>query len=173
MSYLEAITLTKILPCLAEPGRIIVIGKPDSSLDGVIPYLVTLPGIIAYNPKTLTLTFRRPHGFMTLYADKVNITQVKDTQEGLELLEALKDAINTVWEKRLELVAVTKAKSTPNHLEIWSLLPKTNCKQCGEATCLAFAVGLTQQKRELAECLPMQSDNSLSDRFTTLKAILN
>jgi ArsR family metal-binding transcriptional regulator len=32
---------------------------------------------------------------MTLYPDKVYITQVKDTEEGLELLQALVDAINT------------------------------------------------------------------------------
>jgi len=78
MSYINSISLSKTLPCLADPGRIIVIAKPDVSLDEVIPYLATLPGVIAYNPKTLTLTFRRPHGFMTLFKDKVNNTQVVD-----------------------------------------------------------------------------------------------
>ncbi len=48
--YLESITLTKTLPWLAEPGKIIVIGAPNRALDEVIPYLATLPGIIAYNP---------------------------------------------------------------------------------------------------------------------------
>lgn len=172
MKYLDSITLTKTLPCLAEPGRIIVIGKPNRPLDEVIPYLATLPGVIAYNPETCTLTFRRPHGFMTLYADKVYITQVVDTNEGLELFAALKEAVNAVWEKRPELVAVTAKKRAPRHLDIWELLPRTNCRQCGEATCLAFAVGLLQQKRELAECLPLQSDPSFAERKATLDAML-
>lgn len=172
MSYLNSMLLSKTLPCLADPGRIIVIGKPDVSLDQVIPYLATLPGVIAYNPNTLTLTFRRPHGFMTFFTDKVTITQVKDTQEGLALLEALQDAINTVWEKRLELVAVTKSKSSPNHLDIWALLPQTNCKQCGEATCLAFAVGLIQQKKDLTECTPLQVEETFAERYTTLQFML-
>jgi ArsR family metal-binding transcriptional regulator len=47
MSYLEAVSLTRTLPCLAEPGKIIVIGKPNCDLDEVIPYLATLPGVIA------------------------------------------------------------------------------------------------------------------------------
>jgi len=47
MSYLESITLIKTLPCLAEPGKIIVIGNPSQTLDGVLPYLATLPGVIA------------------------------------------------------------------------------------------------------------------------------
>ena len=97
MNCLEAISLTKTLPCLAEPGKIIVIGQPDRSLDEVIPYLATLPGVIAYNPETLTLTFRRQPGFLTLYPDKVCITQVKDAEAGLEVMDALKDAINVTW----------------------------------------------------------------------------
>ena len=68
----------------------------------MLPYLATLPGVIAYNPATLTLTFRRPHGFMTLYPEKVYITQVQDSQEGLELLAALVEAVNATWEHRVE-----------------------------------------------------------------------
>jgi ArsR family metal-binding transcriptional regulator len=108
---------------------------------------------------------------MTLYPETVYITQVKDTPEGLELLEALKEAVNAVWEKREELVAVTQAKSAPRHLDIWALLPQTNCKQCGEATCLAFAVLLIQHKHSLDECLPLQSDLSFTDRKATLEAM--
>lgn len=172
MSYLDSITLAKTLPCLAEPGKIIVIGKPSRPLDAVLPYLATLPSIIAWNPDALTLTFRRPRGFMTLYPDKVYITQVKDMAEGLELLDTLKEAVNTVWERREELVAVTARKRAPRHLDIWELLPRTNCRQCGEATCLAFAVGLLQQKRELGECAPLQGDTAFADRRDTLEAML-
>ena len=172
MSYLESISLTRILPCLAEPGKIIVIGKPSRSLDEALPYLATLPGVIAFNPETLTLTFRRQPGFLTLYADKVYITQVKDSDEGLELLKALVDAVNATWEKRAELVAITAARRAPRWLDIWSLLPQTNCKQCGEATCMAFAAGLLQQTRELTECLPIASDPTFVDRRATLEAMM-
>ena len=172
MSYLEAISLTKTLPCLAEPGNIIVIGKPSRALDDVLPYLATLPGIIAWNPEAFTLTFRRQPGFMTLYSDKVYITQIRDAAEGLELLVALTEAVNAVWEKRHELLAVTAGKRAPRHLDIWELLPRTNCKQCGEATCLAFAVKLLQQERELVECSPLQQDPSFTDRKATLEAML-
>ncbi len=111
------------LPCLAEPGKIIVIGRPNCLLNRVIPYLATLPGVIAYIPETLILIFRRQPGFMTLYTDKVYITQVKDTEEGLELLRALEEAINATWEHRVELVAATAARRAPCSLDIWTLLP--------------------------------------------------
>jgi ArsR family metal-binding transcriptional regulator len=172
MTYLGYIKLVKTLPCLAEPGKIIVIGKPDISLEAVIPYLATLPGIIAYNPDTLTLTFRRQPGFLTLYPDKVYITQLKDADEGLIVLEALKDAINATWEKRADLVALTAARRAPRWLDILTLLPQTNCKQCGEATCMAFAAALLQQKRVIMDCLPLASDPEFGERRATLEVML-
>ena len=171
MIYLNSITLTRSLPCLAEPGKIIVIGKPDRTLEEVLPYLATLPGIIAYNPQAHTLTFRRQPGFMTLYSDRVYITQVSNVDEGLELLKALVDAINATWEGRLELAAITTAHRAPRPLDIWMLLPQTNCKQCGEQTCMAFACNLLLNKRELTECIPIQEDLAYSDRRATLEAL--
>jgi acetyl-CoA decarbonylase/synthase complex subunit gamma len=37
-------------------------------------------------------------------------------------------------------------------IEIFKLLPKTNCKDCGEPTCLAFAMKLAAGKAELSLC---------------------
>ncbi len=147
--YLESITLTKILPCLAEPGKIIVIGEPSRKLDEVLPYLATLPNVIAYNPETCTLTLRRQPGFISLYSDKAYITKVRDTEEGLDLFIALVDAINATWDNRVELVAMTVRKHAPRPLDIWTLLPQTNCKKCGLPTCLAFAMALAQKKKAL------------------------
>ena len=37
-------------------------------------------------------------------------------------------------------------------LQIYKLLPKTNCRECGFPTCLAFAMQLAQKKVELSKC---------------------
>jgi len=37
-------------------------------------------------------------------------------------------------------------------IQIFKLLPKTNCKECGVPTCLAFAMNLASGKAELDEC---------------------
>ncbi|HHY94067.1 MAG TPA: acetyl-CoA decarbonylase/synthase complex subunit gamma, partial [Firmicutes bacterium] len=37
-------------------------------------------------------------------------------------------------------------------IEIYKLLPRTNCKECGVPTCLAFAMNLAAGKAELAAC---------------------
>jgi len=44
-------------------------------------------------------------------------------------------------------------------LEIYKLLPRTNCKECGYPTCLAFAMKLAAKQADLADC-PYVSDEA-------------
>ncbi len=39
-------------------------------------------------------------------------------------------------------------------IEIFKLLPKTNCGECGVPTCLAFAMSLAAGKAELSQMPP-------------------
>jgi acetyl-CoA decarbonylase/synthase, CODH/ACS complex subunit gamma len=47
-------------------------------------------------------------------------------------------------------------------IQIFKLLPKTNCKDCDFPTCLAFAMALSQGKAELAKC-PHVSDEATAE----------
>jgi ArsR family metal-binding transcriptional regulator len=170
--FLESIALTRTQPCLAEPGKIIVIGKPSCSLEPVIPYLAALPGVISYNPETYMLTFRRQPGFMTINPEQVMIIQVKDTEEGLELLSALQEAVNSVWDRRDQLTPVTSRRASARPLDIWKLLPQTNCGECEEATCMAFAFLLIQGKKALDNCPVLQNDPDYANRRVTIEGIV-
>jgi acetyl-CoA decarbonylase/synthase complex subunit gamma len=44
-------------------------------------------------------------------------------------------------------------------IQIFKLLPKTNCKECGHPTCLAFAMALATGKADLSSC-PYVSDEA-------------
>ncbi len=44
-----------------------------------------------------------------------------------------------------------------NPLEVYKLLPKSNCKLCGVATCLAFAAAVIKGEKRLQECLHLES----------------
>lgn len=171
-AYLQSIALTRTMPCLAELGKIIVVGKPNRTLDQVMPYLATLPGVISYNPEACILTFRRQPGLLTLYRDKVYFIQVESVDRGLELLDALKEAINATWEHRHELVPTQERRRRPRPLDVWSLLPQTNCRLCGEMTCMAFAFALLQERQNLQACEPLQSDESFAARRDALVALI-
>jgi ArsR family metal-binding transcriptional regulator len=173
VAFLDSLVLTKTLPCLAEPGKIIVVAQPSRNLDGVLPLVAAVaPNIIAFNPGAGTLTLRRQPGFITFYPDKVMLTQVKDTDEGLQLLSAARDLLNQCWDQRNTIQPATAARRAPRPLDVWTLLPQSNCKRCGEATCMAFAFLLLQQQRTVEECPAVASDPAFADRRMQLMALV-
>jgi len=53
----------------------------------------------------------------------------------------------------------------PKHaMEIFELLEKSNCRECGEKTCLAFAGAVFQGRRKIAECPKL--DRQVIERFS-------
>ena len=46
-------------------------------------------------------------------------------------------------------------------MDIFKLLPRTNCRDCGQATCLAFAMQIAQKKAKLEDC-PHVSDEAMA-----------
>lgn len=51
------------------------------------------------------------------------------------------------------------------------LLPQLNCRQCGERTCVAFAVGLLLGQRRLDEC-PRGDEPAYAEAANRLRALL-
>ena len=56
-------------------------------------------------------------------------------------------------------------------MEIYQLLPKTNCKKCGVATCMAFAVGLLRKEKKLEDC-PVIFEPKYEAKLKKLREIL-
>jgi acetyl-CoA decarbonylase/synthase complex subunit gamma len=44
-------------------------------------------------------------------------------------------------------------------LEVYQLLPKTNCGECGEPTCMAFASKLINRDAKLEDCIPLVKED--------------
>ncbi|MCX6028812.1 MAG: hypothetical protein NT169_05870 [Chloroflexi bacterium] len=153
MELVGGIRLVKTLPCLADPGKIIVIGETDATLDGVLPLLnAILPNVVSYHSFSGVMTLRRRPGLITLYPDKVMITQVADVEEGLALLAAMRDLLNRTWTRRDEIQPRHEGRLVPRPLDVYELLPRTNCRACGEATCMAFAFGLLESRHRPEQC---------------------
>ena len=170
--FVERLTLIQTLPCLAEPGKIIVVARPPRMLAEVLPYInAVLPNVLAYSPAAGTMTLRRQPGFITLYPDKVYITQVKDSEEGLVLLQTLCDLLNQVWAKRTEIMPVAQARKPPGMLDVYKLLPKSNCKACGLETCMAFAAALLRGEAQLQDC-PSLLTPDRAGQYAALAALL-
>jgi ArsR family metal-binding transcriptional regulator len=58
-----------------------------------------------------------------------------------------------------------------NAMEVLRELPRTNCKECGEPTCITFATKLLKKERTLEECKPLLTDEH-AQQYRNLKGIL-
>jgi ArsR family metal-binding transcriptional regulator len=72
--------------------------------------------------------------------------------EGLALLAAMRDLLNRTWARRDEIQPRHEGRRVPRPLDVYELLPRTNCRACGEATCMAFAFGLLESRYRPEEC---------------------
>lgn len=59
-----------------------------------------------------------------------------------------------------------------NFMELYKFLPKTNCKKCGQPTCMAFALALLQGKVKVDDCTPLVEESKYKENRETLKEML-
>ncbi len=131
----------------------------DGDISEVLPYLNTqMKGYRYYDdPPSLTLKFQGK--LITLTSHKIAINMVKDEQEADDILEWLKEAINATWKRRNEIEPSFVVAAQPRILDILKCLPKTNCRKCGQPTCMVFAVQVSQGARGLDDCPSIDKEN--------------
>ncbi|MEE8168488.1 MAG: acetyl-CoA decarbonylase/synthase complex subunit gamma [Candidatus Hydrothermarchaeales archaeon] len=56
-------------------------------------------------------------------------------------------------------------------LEIYKLLPGTNCKECGEESCMAFASKLIERAKGVGDCPPLAEDKYLEKREKLIELV--
>ncbi|MFX1314813.1 MAG: (Fe-S)-binding protein [Promethearchaeota archaeon] len=56
-------------------------------------------------------------------------------------------------------------------MELYKYLPKTNCKECGKPTCMAFALDLLQGKVKVDDCTPLL-ETKYKTQYEALKELL-
>ncbi|MFW9955760.1 MAG: acetyl-CoA decarbonylase/synthase complex subunit gamma, partial [Candidatus Thorarchaeota archaeon] len=60
----------------------------------------------------------------------------------------------------------------PGPLEIYPLLPGTNCKECGEANCMAFATKLAEHTVKIKACSPLYKEAKYAKKLAKLDDLI-
>jgi len=121
----------------------------------VLPYLNNLLRGYEYSDEEKLLTVKWEGHLITFRPRQIAITKLEDEGEANSVMVQLQKIINETYANRESLEPRHTRRSLPQPLEVYKLLPKTNCKQCGEATCMAFALKLMAGDRTPKECLPL------------------
>ncbi len=154
-------------PCMADETRIRLIAHISGDLSAVFPYLNTEIPAAAFNAQSPSLTFYDKHRLITLYPRRIAIGKAEDLVDGWRTLESLRVLANTVWARRESILPTCEMRARPPAVEIYKRLPRTNCKMCGEQTCLAFAGRLWR-----GEATPSQCHPAFSSEYAHLRGAL-
>jgi ArsR family metal-binding transcriptional regulator len=132
----------------------------DEDISEVLPYLNSALGGHRYceDPPALTL---KAHGkLITLHSHKIAVNALEEDAEADKILEWLKQEINETWENREEIEPLFESAPRPEIIEILKHLPRNNCGDCGQPTCMVLAVQLAQGVKDPEDCPPLGEQNS-------------
>jgi len=158
---LKSYTL-EIFNSKCQPGAMAVhcFAHLDQDVSEALPYLNSVLGGFEYIKDPPSVTFRAHGKLITVHGKKIAVNALKDETEAQKIVEWLKREINNAWENRKTIEPCYEGAPRPQLIEILKLLPKTNCRQCGEPTCMVFAAKVTEGVKGPADCLPLNEEES-------------
>jgi len=158
-------------PC--EPGaeRFSAIARLVTDIREVFPYLnATLRGAV-YDANVPALRWTKAGHYVALQPYQIAVSNVADRDGAIKEVEGLVKLVNRTWERRGEIEPDYEMHRRPTPMEVYKLLPGTNCKQCGQPTCFTFALKLAAAQVRLGDCPPL-FEPQYADRLAQLQAIV-
>ena len=131
------------------------IARLDQDVSEALPYLNAVLGGFEYLKDPPAVMFRSRGRLITVHAREIAVNALKDEEEADKILEWLKREINQAWDNRAAITPSTEGAPRPQVLEILKLLPRTNCRECGEPTCMVFAARAAEGVKGAADCPPL------------------
>jgi ArsR family metal-binding transcriptional regulator len=124
----------------------------------VLPYLNTVLGGFSYIKQPPSLTLKNSGKLITIHPRKIAVNALQDEEQAGKIVNWLQREINSAWENRADIEPSEEGQKQPALLDVLKLLPKTNCKECGEPTCMVFAVRVIEGAKDHTNCPPLQGD---------------
>lgn len=105
-----------------------------------------------YHSKPEFIKFLLDEHLCALYPRDGAFTPVADRREAVEFLQRLLDFLMDLERRRDSIVPNFRRYKPVSAMDIYGLLPGSNCKECGYPTCLAFAAALSRHLTSPEKC---------------------
>ena len=156
-------------PC--SPGALTfsAIARLQGNIAPALPYLnAVLPNAV-YNPGAPALVWKDGRRHVVFHADHLAVSNLEDRNAAVEQVERLVRLVNETWQERERIEPSYAVRQRPTPMMLYKLLPGTNCRECGQATCWNFALKLGAGQVTVADCRPL-ADPIYADRRAQLLA---
>lgn len=147
--------IAMVAPCVSELDHLRLAAQVEGDLAPVMPYLNAEIRGGTFSPAGPTFTFMDGPRLINVFPHRVAVARAREMQDAWRTLAKVRATINDVWSRRAAITPSYERRVRASALEVYSRLPRTNCRQCGEASCLAFAAKLMAGEQTLEHCRPV------------------
>jgi ArsR family metal-binding transcriptional regulator len=158
----ETILMGEVSICVADTDKIKFIAQADRPLGEVLSILYLYLPNANYSDGLGMVSYKQNQRLATVFSTgKISMTYVNDKQEAERLVEELRGLINRAITYHIIHGSpdprLIDAKRRLSVKTVYDNLPRTNCKECGEDSCYAFAIRLTNGDLSLDSCSPLRA----------------
>ncbi len=157
--------------CNVSSEKLNALVELADDLSDLLPYLNSVLGPGDYSHLEKILTVKRSGHLITFRPRQIAITKLDDEDEANKVTEELMRIINETEASRDRIAPTIASRRAPHALDLFRLLPGKNCAECGEATCLAFAMKLAGGEAAWDRC-PLLHQEELTGNRIKLRAML-
>jgi len=138
----------------------------------VLPYLNAVLAEARYLPNAPAITFAQDGHHVSVWPRQILVGGCTGEEEARPLIDGIASLINETWERRGAIQPDHRGFEEMSALQALRLLPGTNCRQCGEAACLPFAMKLVARQVGIAACEPLFAPEHEGKRHALLSELL-
>jgi len=157
--------------CNPSSQKVNAIADLSENICEVLPYLNTVLKGLQYDGEEKILAGKRGGRLITFRPQQITLTKLEDEKEARDIMEELKQIINETYVNRDHIKPIYTSRSIPRPLDVFKLLPGKNCKECGEPTCMAFALRLINDEVEWRQCPFLLTEEFQTNRLKLMEAM--
>ena len=106
----------------------------QDDISDVFPYLNAQWKGVIYSPAAKQMTWRFEEHAVAIKSREITISYLPDRDSATIIMEKIVAEINQIWMDRENLTPLHTPRKRLVAMEVYQLLPQTNCKVCGYPT---------------------------------------
>ncbi len=152
------------IECMPTSTKFNAIIDLMTDIGDLLPYLATEIRGCTYFHGTNELNYMERGHIIAIRPKQITVTALQDEAEARQVCEELKRMINGVHDRRDSITPTWRKQARVGPLTVYRELPQTNCGECGEPTCMAFAARVVSREMPASHCGPLLLQEYESNR---------
>jgi len=140
------------IECMPTSTKFNAIVDLEVDIGDLLPYLATVIRGCTYIHGTGELNYMDKGHIIAIRSRQITVTALADEVEARQVCEDLRNMINEVDTQRESITPTLRKHARLDPLTVYRELPQTNCGECGEATCMAFAARVVSRELTANGC---------------------